>query len=55
MHAEDATVENPKLNLPPDLMMALGRQRTPKSDFRVEGWNPSLFGRLLEKLFGRRS
>ncbi len=55
MHAEPLTVELPKLELPPDLVTELSRRGSAKTDFRVEGWKPSLIGRLLEKLGGKSS
>ncbi len=54
LHADDATVENPTLKLPPDLLNAVGRHASAhKTDYRLEGWKPSLFGRLFDKLLGR--
>jgi hypothetical protein len=55
MHAEPATVEVPKLNLPPDLLNEVSRRGKAKTDFKVEGWKPSFFGRLVEKLVGGKS
>lgn len=56
MHAEPATVEVPTLNLPPELLTEVRRRRgSDKADFRVEGWKPSLLGRLVEKLVGGKS
>ena len=55
MHAEPATVEVPALNLPPDLLTEVKRRAQNKTDFRVEGWKPSLFGRLVEKLVGGKT
>jgi hypothetical protein len=56
MHAEPATVEVPVLKLPPDLVTEVGRHGASvakrRNDFRVEGWKPSLFGRIVEKLVG---
>lgn len=52
MHAEPATVEVPQLKLPPDLLNEVTRRGSAKTDFRVEGWKPSLFGRLVAKLTG---
>ena len=55
MHADPATAEVPVLKLPPDLVTELNRQGTGKrkrDDLRVEGWKPSLFGRMVEKLVG---
>lgn len=55
MHAEHATAEYPKLNLPADLLTEVNRRdATRKTDFRVEGWKPSLLGRLIEKLAGKK-
>jgi hypothetical protein len=55
MHAERATAESPKLNLPQDLLTEINRRGVnSKTDFRLEGWQkPSLFGRLVEKLLGK--
>jgi hypothetical protein len=54
MHAEPAMAESPKLNLPQDLLTEVTRRGTAqKADFRVEGWKPSLFGRLIEMLIGK--
>jgi hypothetical protein len=54
MHAEHATAESPKLDLPEDLVTEVNRRGGPrKTDFRVEGWKPSLFGRLVERLMGK--
>jgi len=52
MHAEPATVEVPQLKLPPDLLTEVTRRGSAKTDFRVEGWKPSLLGRLVAKLTG---
>ena len=53
MHAEH-TLESRQLDLPQDLLMEVNRKGVkPKTDFRVEGWKPSLLGRLVEKLIGR--
>jgi len=52
MHSEH-TLESPQLDLPQDLLTEVNRKgATPKTDFRVEGWKPSLLGRLVEKLIG---
>jgi len=54
MHAEHAMAESSKLNLPQDLVTEVKRHgAVRKTDFRVEGWKPSLFGRLVEKLTGK--
>jgi hypothetical protein len=57
MHADPAvTAELPKLNIPPDLITEVKRG-APKArtDFGVYGLNkPSLFGRLVEKLVGKK-
>ena len=53
MHAEHAAVIEPKLELPKDLLSELQRRgpsRQPDA-LHVEGWKPSLLGRLLG-LFG---
>jgi len=45
-------VEVPQLKLPPDLLTEVTRRGSAKTDFRVEGWKPSLLGRLVAKLTG---
>ena len=51
MQAERAVAE-PRLSLPPDLLSELQRRGTkPRTDMHVEGWKPSLLGRILG-LFG---
>jgi hypothetical protein len=54
MHAEPVTAEVPQLKLPQELLTEVSRRGTKnKTDFRVEGWKPSFFGRLVEKLVGK--
>jgi hypothetical protein len=52
MRSEEATVEVPKLNLPPDLLAEVARRNghTRQSDFRVDGWKPTLLERLARML-----
>jgi len=52
MISEEATVEVPKLNQPPDLVAEIARRNPGKrqTDFRVEGLKPSLFERLARML-----
>ncbi|HTX23139.1 MAG TPA: hypothetical protein VMD03_00650 [Steroidobacteraceae bacterium] len=46
----------PTLQLPADLLSELQRRgRAPRTDMGVEGWRPSLLGRLLALLTGKRS
>ena len=53
MQAEDATMESQQLKLPPELLAELSRPAAPRqTDFRVDGWKPSLLERLA-RLFGR--
>lgn len=55
MHAEPSMADDPKLDLPPDLLHALNsRKQKPRTDFRIEALKPSLFGRIVEKLIGPR-
>jgi len=43
------------LQLPPDLVSELARRKiAPRTDMGVEGWKPSLFGRLIALVTGRR-
>ncbi len=56
MHAERAIAETPKLELPQDLVAAVSRRGPARAhDFRVEGWKPSLLGRVLARIAGKRS
>jgi len=53
MHADSVTAEVPTLTLPHDLVTEVSKRASSakeKNAFRVEGWRPSLFGRLVEKL-----
>ncbi len=51
MMSEEATVEVPKLNLPPDLLAEVARRNNKRqADFRVEGLKPSLLERLASML-----
>jgi len=52
MLSEEATVEVPKLDLPPDLLAEVARGNNGKRqpDFRVEGLKPSLMERLARML-----
>jgi len=52
MLSEEATVEVPKLNLPPDLVAEIARRNPSRrqTDFRVEGLKPSLLERLARML-----
>jgi hypothetical protein len=52
MLSEEATVEAPQLNLPPDLLAEVARRNNGKRqpDFRVEGLKPSLIERLARML-----
>ncbi len=55
MQAERALNE-PTLQLPPDLLSELARRgAAPRTDMGVEGWKPSLFGRLIELVTGKRA
>jgi len=51
MLSEEATVEVPKLNLPPELLAEVARRHGKRQpDFRVEGLKPSLMERLARML-----
>jgi hypothetical protein len=51
----DHALDEPRLQLPADLLSELQRRGTsPRTDMRVEGWKPSLLGRLVELLTGAR-
>jgi hypothetical protein len=49
MYAE-TTAEVPQLQLPPELLAEVSRGGTTRTDFRVEGWKPSLLERLARML-----
>ena len=52
----DHALDEPRLQLPADLLSELQRRGTaPRIDMHVEGWRPSLLGKLIELLTGRRS
>jgi hypothetical protein len=52
MHAEDSTLEAPQLNLPADLLAEVSRRASARqTDFKVDGWKPSLLERIAS-LFG---
>ncbi len=51
MHFEE-TIEAPQLKLPADLLAEVSRRnKGSTTDFRVEGWKPSLMEQVL-KIFG---
>jgi hypothetical protein len=52
-HADNPTFESKQLKLPPDLLAEVSRRAARNTDFRVDGWKPSLLERLA-KLFGLR-
>lgn len=54
MHAEPALADTQKLEIPQDLMRALGTHK-PKTDYGIEALRPSFFGRLIEKLIGPKN
>jgi hypothetical protein len=52
MLPEEATAENPQLDLPAELLAEIERRHgAHPTDFRVDGWKPSLLERLA-RLFG---
>ncbi len=53
MHADPALADTQKLQIPHDLMSALGAHK-PKTDYGIEALKPSFLGRILEKVFGPR-
>lgn len=57
MHADSVTAEVPTLTLPQDLVTEVSKRASSAKEnaFRVEGWKPSLFGRLVEKLVTKGS
>ena len=51
----ERTINEPRLQLPPDLLSELARRGAPRrTDMGVEGWKPSFFGRLIALVTGRR-
>jgi hypothetical protein len=51
MHAEPSLADTQKLEIPKDLVNALGSHNH-KTDYGIEAMKPSFFGRLIEKLIG---
>lgn len=52
MIADDATLETQQLNLPAELLAEASRRAAAqKTDFRVDGWKPTLLERIA-RLFG---
>ncbi|HTD30129.1 MAG TPA: hypothetical protein VK650_01115 [Steroidobacteraceae bacterium] len=51
MLSQDSTIEAPQLKLPAELLSEVSRRKKQQTDFRVDGWKPSLLERLA-KLFG---
>jgi hypothetical protein len=49
MFSED-TIEAPALKLPAELLSEVGRRKKQQSDYRVDGWKPSLLERLARML-----
>jgi hypothetical protein len=54
MHAEPALADTQKLEIPHDLVNALGTHK-PKTDYGIESLKPTFFGRLIEKLLGPKN
>ena len=54
MHAENALADTQKLEIPQDLVSALGSHK-PQPDYGIEALKPSFFGRLIEKLIGPKN
>jgi hypothetical protein len=51
MLTDEATAERPQLNLPAELLAEVARRNERReTDFRVEGWKPSLLERLARML-----
>jgi len=51
MLSKDATLEVPKLNLPPDLLAEVSRRNGARqTDYRIESLKPSLLERLARLL-----
>ncbi|MGH8258659.1 MAG: hypothetical protein ACREUG_03105 [Steroidobacteraceae bacterium] len=51
----DHALDEPRLQLPADLLSELKRRGGgPRTDMHVEGWKPSLLGRLVGLLTGRQ-
>jgi hypothetical protein len=52
----DTAADTAKLDLPTDLVSALNSgAHKPKTDYRIEALQPSLLGRLVEKLMGPKN
>jgi hypothetical protein len=51
MYSEEATAEVPQLKLPADLLAEVRRRsKSGPTDFRVDGWKPTLMERLVRML-----
>ncbi len=54
MHAEHRTADTATIEVPRELLQEMQRRGGNRHDFTVEGWKPSFFDRLMEKLTGAR-
>jgi hypothetical protein len=55
MYAERDLAETAELQLSPALLAAVKHGKRPQpEDFRVEGWTPSLFGRVVDLFAPKR-
>ena len=50
MTSDDATMDVPQLQLPAELLSEVARRKKAPTDFRVDGWKPSLLERLARLL-----
>lgn len=54
MHPEVSSAETATIELPRELLQEMQRRGGRRHDFTVEGWKPSFFERLMEKLTGTK-
>lgn len=54
MHPEHSPAETATVEVPKELLQEMQRRGARRHDFTVEGWKPSFFDRIIEKLTGSR-
>ena len=54
MHSEISTAETATIEVPKELLQEMQRRGGRRHDLTIEGWKPSFFGRLMEKLTGAK-
>ena len=54
MHPDASAAETATVEVPKELLQEMQRRGARRHDFTVEGWKPSFFDRIIEKLTGNR-